>query len=76
MADLATPQSDLTVPLGITDSGTLVTLNIADSNRGREGTGPHGFISGSSDSGAESLALSIAAAALRAQNGPDSCRLP
>jgi hypothetical protein len=57
-----------TAPVGLSDSGETVSLNIAHANQAFDGTGPHGIITGP---GALDLALAMAAA-LRANNSAES----
>lgn len=58
---------NLTVPVGISDSGEAVTLNIASWTDSTEASGPHGVIRGF---GALDLAF-VFALALRANNGAE-----
>lgn len=63
------PDTDLTVPLGLSDTGHVVSINIDTVSQGRGGTGAHGIVSGITGSGATMVAMAIALA-LRAQNSP------
>lgn len=62
-------EPDLTVPLGVSDTGHVVSLNIDTVSQGRGGTGVHGIVSGTTGSGATMVAMAIALA-LRGQNNP------
>ncbi len=62
-------EPDLTVPLGLSGTGHVVSVNIDTASQGRGGAGAHGIVSGTTGSGATGVAMAIALA-LRAQNSP------
>ena len=66
----AEPTIDLTVPVGTSQTGETVKVNIETASQGRGGTGAHGIVSGITGSGATMVAMAIALA-LRAQNNQE-----
>lgn len=62
-------EPDLTVPLGVSGKGHVISLNIDTASQGHGGTGAHGIVSGTAGSGTTMVAMGIALA-LRAHNSP------